>query len=287
MAAPPRFPATALLATALVLLVALGGACTAGAGQPETSNPQAGDPAGHVPAGDEPAGDEPQETPAVGTRSRGTPAPADPTEEMARAASPETTASPQARGRDAGAPERIAYRVEVRTDDPATADFAQVVHDILTDPRGWVRAGFGFVVDPDAPYLIVLAEGPEVDELCLPMQTWSTYSCQNGPVVALNADRWREATPQWTGDLDDYRVMLVNHEVGHLLHLHHPTVHCPAPGLPAPVMAQQSTELGACLPNPWPLQWEVDLAAERREPLAPGPDHDPSDHRPTPPPVDR
>lgn len=181
---------------------------------------------------------------------------------------------------------RVAYRAEVQTADAATADFAADLRAILTDPRGWVRAGFDFVEDPDAPYRIVLAEGPEIDALCHPLSTRSTYSCQNGPVVALNAERWRTATPEWTGDLEAYRVMLVNHEVGHVLHLHHPTVHCPAPGLPAPVMAQQSTELGDCLPNPWPLQWEVDLAAERREPLAPPAEHDPSDHRPTPPAVD-
>jgi hypothetical protein len=183
--------------------------------------------------------------------------------------------------------EVVPYRIEVRTSDEATADFAETLRGVLGDPRGWSRAGFVFREDPDAPYRIVLAEGPEVDELCHPMTTRSMYSCQHGPVVALNADRWRFATPEWTGDLDAHRVMLINHEVGHLLHLHHPTVQCPAPGLPAPVMAQQSTELGECQPNPWPLEWEVDLAAERREPLAPPPEHDPADHRPTPPPVDR
>ena len=181
----------------------------------------------------------------------------------------------------------MAYRVQVRTSDALTVGFAAEVHAVLTDPRGWSRAGFTFVREAGAPYRIVLAEGPEVDRLCEPLQTRSTYSCQNGPVVALNADRWRSATPQWTGDLASYRAMLVNHEVGHLLHLHHPTEHCPGPGLPAPVMAQQSTELGRCLPNPWPLRWEIDLAAQRREPLAPPARHDPSDHRPTPPPVDR
>jgi hypothetical protein len=207
--------------------------------------------------------------------------PPEPEAPPAPAPTPVSTTEPSSQ------PQQVRYRVEIRTSDAATAGFAERVGDVLADPRGWVRAGFSFVEDPDAEYLIVLAEGPEVDELCLPMQTWSTYSCQNGPVVALNADRWRSGTPQWTGDLEAYRVMLVNHEVGHLLHLHHPTVQCPAPGLPAPVMAQQSTELGACRPNPWPLQWEIDLAAERREPLAPPPDHDTSDHRPTPPPVER
>lgn len=178
----------------------------------------------------------------------------------------------------------VAVRVERRTTDDATATFVEDAMATLTDQRGWVRAGFDFVHDADAPYRIVLAEGDEVDELCLPYETYGRYSCQNGPVVALNADRWRTATPEWTGSLADYRVMLVNHEVGHLLHLHHPRPQCPGEGWPAPVMMQQSTELGACTANPWPLPWEVDLAAQRREPLAPPADHDVSDHRPSPPP---
>ena len=177
----------------------------------------------------------------------------------------------------------VSYRVEVRTDDEATADFGAVVHEVLTDPRGWVRAGFHFREDASAAHVVVLAEGAEVDRLCHPYDTRSTYSCQNGEIVALNADRWRSATPQWPADLAAYRTMLVNHEVGHLLHLHHPEPQCPGLGLPAPVMAQQSTSLDGCLPHPWPLQWEVELAAERREPLAPPADHDPSDHRPVPP----
>lgn len=180
----------------------------------------------------------------------------------------------------------VPLRVESRVDDVPTAAFRETVEAILTDDRGWQRAGFRFVFDdPDAPFHLVLAEGPEVDELCLPLDTYGLYSCQNGPVVALNADRWRTATPEWTSTLEEYRVMLVNHEVGHLLHLHHPLPQCPGEGLPAPVMAQQSTELGVCTANPWPLQWEVDLAAEQREPLAPPADHDTRDHQPSPPPA--
>ncbi len=181
--------------------------------------------------------------------------------------------------------ETVRYRVEVRTADDTGADFAATVHEILTDPRGWVRAGFDFVRDPEARFRVVLAEGDEVDRLCHPYDTGGRYSCQNGPIVALNADRWRHATEPWAGDLVGYRTMLVNHEVGHLLHLHHPRPQCPAPGLPAPVMAQQSSGTDPCHPHPWPLQWEIELAAERREPLAPGADHDPEDHRPTPPPA--
>ena len=164
----------------------------------------------------------------------------------------------------------VRYRIERRVDDAATAGFEAVVRATLEDARGWERAGFRLVEDPAAEYVVVLAEGPEVDRLCHPYTTRSTYSCQNGPVVALNADRWRFATPQWTGDLAGYRQMLVNHEVGHLLGRHHPPApQCPAPGRPAPVMAQQSTELDGCLPNPWPLDAEIEAARRHDEPLAP------------------
>jgi hypothetical protein len=163
----------------------------------------------------------------------------------------------------------VPYRIDRRTNDDATATFAQVVAATLSDPRGWSRARFDLVHDEAAPYVIVLTEGDEVDRLCLPYDTYGKYSCQNGPVVALNADRWRSATPKWTGDLDTYRQMLVNHEVGHLLGQKHPRVQCPQPGEAAPIMSQQSTELDGCLPNPWPLQSEVDRAARHDRPLAP------------------
>lgn len=167
-------------------------------------------------------------------------------------------------------PVRIVLKVERRVGDPATETFAAVVRETLEDQRGWEAAGFEFGFADDAPYTVVLAEGAEVDRMCRPYDTSGKYSCQNGPVVALNADRWRTATPQWTGDLDTYRRMLVNHEVGHLLSQHHPRKQCPQRGEPAPVMAQQSTELDGCLPNPWPLPWEIDCARRHHEPLAPG-----------------
>lgn len=163
----------------------------------------------------------------------------------------------------------IPYRIERRTSDPATAEFALIVETTLGDPRGWVGAGFRFERRDDAPYAVVLAEGPEVDALCLPYDTFGQFSCQNGPVVALNAERWRSAHPKWTGDLASYREMLVNHEVGHLIGMHHPERSCPVPGEPAEVMAQQSTELDGCLPNPWPLAAEIQRAARHDLKIAP------------------
>lgn len=153
--------------------------------------------------------------------------------------------------------------------DAATKDFEEVAEATLSDPRGWERAGFDLVRRKRTRFRVVLAEGDVVDRLCLPYETYGAYSCQNGPVVALNADRWRTATPKWTGTLAGYRKMLVNHEFGHLLGQHHPEVQCPKAGREAPIMAQQSTELNGCLPNPWPLPHEVRRAARHDLPLAP------------------
>jgi hypothetical protein len=173
-------------------------------------------------------------------------------------------------------PVEVRYRIERRTTDAATANFVDVVRATLGDPRGWTGADFHLVEDPGAEYVVVLAEGEEVDALCAPYRTGGRFSCQNGPVVAINADRWRSATQRWTGSLDAYRQMLVNHEVGHLLGRHHPDdPQCPVPGRLAPIMAQQSTELDGCLPNPWPLPEELRAAARHDEPLAPPYEADP------------
>ncbi|MBW3555636.1 MAG: DUF3152 domain-containing protein [Actinobacteria bacterium] len=252
----------ALVAVALTLLV-LGCGESPPTGRAAPAETTVAPPSEPAPAASTPAPPEPPPP----TRATRAPAPA--------TAGGADTAPPATAGPAVGAHEVVvvAYRVERRTNDDATAGFEETVEATLSDPRGWVRAGFDLVRRAeDAPYLIVLAEGEEVDRLCLPYDTYGKYSCQNGPVVALNADRWRTATPKWTADLPTFRQMLVNHEVGHLLGQKHPRPQCPRRGQPAPVMNQQSTELDGCLPNPWPLDWEVALAARHDRPLAPGPD---------------
>lgn len=186
-------------------------------------------------------------------------------------APPTTTTAPPTVASTVPSIVEVVFRVEVRSSDPAVVDFPSEVERILLDRRGWQRANFRLLRRDDAPYAVVLAEPDDAQELCLPYDVYRTYSCQNGPIVVINADRWRTATPKWTGDLPTYREMLVNHEFGHLLGLHHPVDQCPKVGEPAPVMAQQSTELDGCLPNPWPLPYEIARAAQHDLPLAPPP----------------
>ncbi len=159
----------------------------------------------------------------------------------------------------------VRYRVDVRV--PNGADFAPFVSRTMSDPRGWVRAGFDVREDPSADFLVVLAEGDEVDRLCTPYDTGGEFSCQNGGVVAINIERWREGVEHWPEDLAHYRTMLVNHEMGHLLGQHHRG--CPGPGRPAPVMQQQSGSIEGCRANAWPLEDEIDRAARHDLKLAP------------------
>jgi hypothetical protein len=84
------------------------------------------------------------------------------------------------------------------------------------------------------------------------------YSCRVGPNVVVNYDRWQGATDPWNaagGSLEDYRVMVINHETGHWFGFDHAT--CPGSGQLAPVMMQQSIDLGGCTFNPWPTSAEL------------------------------
>jgi hypothetical protein len=169
----------------------------------------------------------------------------------------------------------VPLRIVSRVGDVDTASFRDEVLGILNDSRGWIRAGFTFVADDASDLQVVLAEGPEVDALCLPLDTGGRVSCQNGVVVALNADRWRFAVTHWDAELVDYRGYLVNHEVGHLIGQRHPRPRCPVPGRPAAVMEQQTGSLRGCVGNAWPRNWEIEFAAQRPVIYAPLPDWGP------------
>jgi hypothetical protein len=163
----------------------------------------------------------------------------------------------------------LPYEVVIRSDDPGLVGAAEQITAVLEDPRGWQQAGIDFQRRADAPYAILLAEGDDAQALCQPYDVGERFSCQNGPLVVLNAIRWREGVEHWPGDLDSYRTMLVNHEVGHLLGMHH--IRCRTPGATAPVMEQQSGSLGGCQANSWPTAIELRLAATHQFELAPGP----------------
>jgi hypothetical protein len=153
----------------------------------------------------------------------------------------------------------VRYSVEVERGLPFDDDrVAREVDATLADGRGWAaRLGIRVQRVAAAPALRILVATPgTTDALCAPLDTAGRVSCRNGALVVINAVRWAEAVPWYAGDVGGYRTYVVNHEVGHYLGRPHRS--CPGPGLPAPVMQQQTKGLEGCLPSMWPSADEIE-----------------------------
>jgi hypothetical protein len=146
--------------------------------------------------------------------------------------------------------------VEVEEDLPFDADgFADDVHRILNDERGWGHDGsvrFERVDDDTAEFRVSLSSPDLTDEQCYPLLTRGEVSCWNGSRAIINAQRWGVGAETYGADVLSYREYLINHEVGHALG--HGHVNCPVAGAPAPTMVQQTKSLQGCEPNPWPAR---------------------------------
>ena len=154
----------------------------------------------------------------------------------------------------------VKYTVEIEGGlgvDPA--EVGATVESVLLDPRGWQKVdGVRFVnVTPaqaakgaHVDVRVTLASPGLTDKLCAPMKTLSQVSCWNCERSVLNYRRWALGDDSYGSDVALYRVYQVNHEVGHGLGHQHRT--CPGKGKRAPVMVQQTLNLGGCRPWPYP-----------------------------------
>lgn len=151
-------------------------------------------------------------------------------------------------------PVLVRKEVGIPVDSPT---FADQVMAILNDPRGWGPIdGVSFArtdLDAEAEIVITLASPGTTEILCGELPTHGYTSCGRGRPVNINGDRWVEAAKPFLdagGSLEDYRVYVINHEIGHSLG--HGHEHCPSPGALAPTMLQQTLSVGGCVPNGWP-----------------------------------
>lgn len=154
----------------------------------------------------------------------------------------------------------VTYTVEAEGglgEDPAI--LAATVETVLLDPRGWQKVdGVRFVnVTPEqaakgakVDIRVTLASPGLTDRLCAPMRTLSQVSCWNGERSVLNYRRWALGDDSYGPNVALYRVYQINHEVGHGLGHQHRD--CPGRGKRAPVMVQQTLDLGGCVPWPYP-----------------------------------
>lgn len=155
---------------------------------------------------------------------------------------------------------RRAVTLLIRAEDGAGVDaeaFAAEALTILNDERGWgpiEGVSFARTDDPAAADLTLTIASPATTEvLCGELPTRGYTSCGRVDTVNINAARWAHGADAFTaagGSIEEYRIYLLNHEVGHPLGQWH--VDCPAPGAAAPVMLQQTLRLQGCVPNGWP-----------------------------------
>lgn len=155
----------------------------------------------------------------------------------------------------------IRYAVEVEGGlDVDARQFAALVVAILGDRRGWaavdkvrlVGVGYGALSRGVRPqFRVTLASPALTDRLCAPLATRGAVSCWNGRRAVINLTRWREGAKTYGSSLGSYRQYVINHEVGHALGHHHEA--CPGTTRQAPIMLQQTIELGGCRPWPWPM----------------------------------
>jgi hypothetical protein len=149
----------------------------------------------------------------------------------------------------------IRYRVEVEhSTNLSAATVAAIVDSTLAGSRGWTNEGWAFqrVTTDQADMTVRVATPATVDRLCAPLNTAGVVSCRTGNLVLLNLTRWNTGTPDYKDDIGQYRILVVNHEVGHRLgHAAHPK--CPGAGVAQPVMMQVYYEgLAPCVKNVWP-----------------------------------
>ncbi|MFI1969251.1 hypothetical protein BLA24_25225 [Streptomyces cinnamoneus] len=162
-----------------------------------------------------------------------------------------------------GSGEVMRYRVDVEKGLPLDGElFATAVHRTLNDDRSWGHGGkraFERVSSGDADFVVTLASPRATAAWCAKSgldTTEDNVSCDSAATdrVMINAYRWAQGSQTFGDEMQAYRQMLINHEVGHRLGHDHES--CSADGALAPVMMQQTkfltTDGKTCRPNPWP-----------------------------------
>lgn len=102
-------------------------------------------------------------------------------------------------------------------------------------------------------FVVRIATPHTVDCLCgaAGLDTHGEVDCSAGRTVVVKLRRRLLGTPVFDGPVEEYRALIVNHEVGHRIVQGHGT--CPGAGRSAPVMMQQIKVLKGRVANASPF----------------------------------
>lgn len=160
------------------------------------------------------------------------------------------------------------YRYDIEVENGITGvdltRFQDMVVRTLSDKRSWSGHGVSLQRVDSGPinFRITLTSAMSVRHFCgysIPVETScyaSAGAATNVNRVVFNVARWVRGAAAYLGDLNAYRVYMINHEVGHALGHRH--AHQCLPGGLAPAMMQQTFGLRSavthqmCQANPWP-----------------------------------
>jgi len=140
----------------------------------------------------------------------------------------------------------------------STDAFQYEVINILNFPRGWGKRHLWerTKIKLKADYEINLVTNKYITNKY--GKKFNMLSCAEvgGRHAYINVERWTNGSVESKLDLPNYKIYVINHEVGHLLGLNHPTddeLQKIPPGSPCPVMVPQTS--GVCphhlIPNEW------------------------------------
>jgi hypothetical protein len=127
----------------------------------------------------------------------------------------------------------------------------------IDDKRGWKKLGYEFEYIPNTKrnidFIIYMSSNEKIIKEC----DLYNLSCSVTPdnIIYLNYMNWKNNVKKTKLNTDQYRTMVVNHEVGHILGRSH--YEFGKPNTKAPLMSTQ-TLLGCKnhKPNMYPLFWE-------------------------------
>jgi hypothetical protein len=131
--------------------------------------------------------------------------------------------------------------------------------DVIHDRRGWKKLGYKFNYIEYEDYLennikldfiIMFKTNYEINNIC----HFDGQSCADTlkNEIYINIENWKKGSSKSKLSLDDYRNMVITHEIGHILGRDH--VKPGKKNTKISVMAQQTLlGIGDCKPNCWPL----------------------------------